>query len=567
VMIYDLFPMHGAPNVRLISVGKIIAGYEYVPASITGSNDRLYVSSHNATSPYAGGITYYDFHSGSGPTTPYTYGVPSVFGFTEIELAKNGLLYFAYNPSYSSGFVSGAGNLYYFDPSLPSSSSPVQAASGGEVSTYYNWGYYIQRQIDGENYDVTDYSVSAAQWDIEGVIQPNWSTINNLYICDGVLMLNALINSYHTSFSIIVENGTITPPFYTFTASGTQFSPSPLTINGSATTNSTNLISSFPWLDTYTGAIRVTITVNGCSNVPSPMLFNVAGSTTTLANYKAIKLNSPGVPSDKNLQTTLPITSTMPSGSTLAAFRTSIDNAVGWYGANSTMGIRAIITYGTYQIKVYQVDPNTGERIVISSVSAPDLFTASGSGSASGNLDFNNFTVIFDPTAPPFYASGVAGDDVDYFRYFYTWACNNSQLSDYSSRVYCVDFEVTTPSPFNCVATNKSYFRIANNGICSGVNNGANARYSSDGEEGMNEELSKKVLLYPNPVMDRFEISIPFDWSEGDIVVTNSVGQVIIKQLIQSDKLSFDISKLASGVYIYHITIDGIKYDGKLIKN
>lgn len=67
--------------------------------------------------------------------------------------------------------------------------------------------------------------------------------------------------------------------------------------------------------------------------------------------------------------------------------------------------------------------------------------------------------------------------------------------------------------------------------------------------------------------MDRFEISIPFDWNEGDIVVTNSVGQAIIKQPIQPDKLSFDIKKLASGMYIYHITVDGVKYDGKLIKN
>ena len=382
-------------------------------------------------------------------------------------------------------------------------------------------------------------------------------------------MLNALINSYHTSFSIIVENGTITPPFYTFTASSTQFSPSPVTINGSATTNSTNLISSFPWLDTYSGAIRVTITVNGCSNVLSRMLFNVAGSTTTLANYQYIRWNgnNPGSTPHKAPTTSLPITTAMPTGSTVATYRANLDNALGWMGPSATLGLWDINTNGTYTLKVYQVDGTTGARYFDPGTStfAPDLVDIVQTGSVSGGtFVFNGQTPTFDPLNGPFYATGSAASDAGYFKDFHDWAYSQGapEQADFSSRVYRIDFNVVTPAPFSCSVTKTSYFKIAINTSIT-KNQSGNSKIVNN----LDSASNNKLFIYPNPTSNQFEISIPFDWNEGDIVVTNSVGQAIIKQPIQPDKLSFDIKKLASGMYIYHITVDGVKYDGKLIKN
>lgn len=570
VMIYDLYPVHGAPSVRLISVGKYISGYEYVPAGITGSNERLYVSSHDATSPYSGGITYYDFNTGSGPSTPFTYSSHQVFGFTEIELAKDGNLYFAFNPTFGSGNVSGTGDLYYFNPASASSASPTLSAyGGGEVSTYFNWGYYIQRQIDGENYDVTDYAVSQAQWDIETVIQPNPTIVNNLYICDSNLVLNSTILSYHTSYNVKVEFGTITGTTTKFfTPSIIQNNPISVTFPGSSHINTVNLPDYFTWLNNYIGAIRVTVTVNGCGNAANSMLFNVVGSTNTIANYSSIKFNG-GTYQNKGIQKTLPIISSMPAaGANLSAFRNNIDTTVGWSSARSAIGIRDINTNGDWIVKVYQVDDTTGERYYDSLTSqfAPDLYVNTDSGViANTNFNFNDINYVFDGNNPPFYidTSSNLGDDVDYFRNFYTWACNNAQLTDYSSRVYCVYFEVTTPAPFSCVAINKSYFKIANNGICSGVDDGSKARLANISEEKMGKSAAS---LYPNPTSYTFSIVIPYEWEKAQFQLTNSVGQTMVSKNLSVDELTIDVSSYSSGIYFYHIMVDGVKHYGKLIK-
>jgi hypothetical protein len=567
VMIYDLYPVHGAPSVRLISVGKYISGYEYVPAGITGSNERLYVSSHDATSPYSGGITYYDFNTGSGPSTPFTYSSHQVFGFTEIELAKDGNLYFAFNPTFGSGNVSGAGDLYYFNPASASSASPTQAASGGEVSTYFNWGYYIQRQIDGENYDVTDYAVSQAQWDIAGIIQPNWFTINNLYICDSILMLNALISSYHTSYSIKIENGTVSPPFYNFIASGTQFSPNPLTINGSAANNSVNLIDVFSWLDTYTGAIKVTITVNGCGNASSYMLFNVAGSTTTLANYKYIRNNGGNFGSPyKTPTTTLPITTPMPIGNSYTIFRANLDTSLGWMGASATLGIDTINTNGTYELVIYQVDDSTGKRYYDSSIAmyAPNLAYYKKIGSVSnGSFHFNTQTVTFDASNPPFYATGNDTSDAAYFLDFHNWAFSQTPAirKDFKDRVYRIDFKVTTPSPFNCSVTKTSYFRIA---IDTAITK--NQSGQSKLTNATQFESKEIILLYPNPTSDQFEIFIPFEWVNAELKITNNIGQTVFSNKLSHNDSHINIAQFPSGLYFYKLIVDENNYEGKLIK-
>jgi hypothetical protein len=133
---------------------NIVSGIEYVPESIlpAGSNPRLYVSHHNWTSS-GGGIEYYE--TGTGWTNVTT---SSDYGFSELELAKNGRLYLASNPDAnnpSNGYYycPNPGELVVLDPANGSMGPVLYNGNPVPVQTRHsNWGYIIQNQIDGENY-------------------------------------------------------------------------------------------------------------------------------------------------------------------------------------------------------------------------------------------------------------------------------------------------------------------------------------------------------------------------------------------------------------------------------
>lgn len=422
VMIYDLYPVHGAPNVRLIAVGKNIAGYEYVPASITGSNKRLYVSSHNTTSPFAGGITYYDFNTGSGPTVPFTYGSQQVFGFTEIELAKNGSLYFAFNPTFGSGNVSSAGDLYYFDPSLSSSASPTKAGSGGEVSTYYNWGYYIQRQIDGENYDVTDYAMPQPQFDINGKIQPNPFNVNDIWYCSNKLNLNTTITGYHTYYTVKVDTGTITTGMFgikSFSQLGSSFPL--LTINNSKIHDTLDLVAYMSRLGKYNGSIRVTVTAYGCNTDTNIQLFNVKNPISGLMLAVAANPCNNGKVNGIRVDQ-LPIADQV---------FTSTPCMNGWVGAQ-TGGVTNPAFAGTGTVTnvtqtIDDVDPNTGAFIA-----------------NIGTLSSSNI-----PNSITYFSAIVYATNPGYF------------ITNYMSAIYKTYRYTLAVTEDGCTATDTIYFRIA----------------------------------------------------------------------------------------------------------
>ncbi len=155
---YDL--VAGTFNLVKSLPANTVAGMEFVPAVVSGSTyDRLYISYHS-TNPTViiGDLIYVEFDP-SGPTT-HTGFLPSTVsayqcGFSEIELAKNGLLYFGYNPAPASSGIIPTGSLYTLDPAT-GTASEVHLSGGAAIpltNIEQGSGYLIQTQIDGDDYN------------------------------------------------------------------------------------------------------------------------------------------------------------------------------------------------------------------------------------------------------------------------------------------------------------------------------------------------------------------------------------------------------------------------------
>lgn len=60
---------------------------------------------------------------------------------------------------------------------------------------------------------------------------------------------------------------------------------------------------------------------------------------------------------------------------------------------------------------------------------------------------------------------------------------------------------------------------------------------------------TKGIKISPNPFSDKFTIEIPADMNEGEISVSNSIGQEILKQPLTERISVLDLGKFPSGIY------------------
>lgn len=555
----------------------VISGLEYVPYA---GGDRIYMSYH--TSGGTAGIGYVTLAAPSvlingltsipGSTAGYGYG------YTEIERGRDGKLYFAYHPNYALGYITigDIGKLYSMDPA----NGVVNAVNIGvtqvNVNTLTsNWGYFIQSQIDGENYNAANYYLEPSLNVANATSTP--TVLADLYICNGTLPINTTIKGLHTGYTVTVVTGSA-QYFYEngqwifLYSLATQPTPNSYTVTNSSENHTTDLLSNIPFLSSYTGDIYVTVKANGCGgSATTGMIFRLKGATNTFADFKAVKYNG-GLKTAKAIQTTLPITSPMPVGSTNAVsdLQNAVDAITGWCTANTTMGIRDINTNtigGSYTCRVYEAkdstyfDPASGINVTIAKrqniggIDAPDIYRTTFPGAASGAvIDFNNSTVTFDGTKPPYYVDASNGfTDFDWFREYYKWAYDNNQLTAYSAKQYCV--EVTVVTSTGCSETKKSFFRIANNGL----KNGSGARMAQG-------ETISEVKLYPNPAKNEVRIELPSDIISAKVVLMDMLGREVLIQNNITSNSSFNISHLPAGTYLYQVNTDGVLTHGKLVK-
>ena len=66
----------------------------------------------------------------------------------------------------------------------------------------------------------------------------------------------------------------------------------------------------------------------------------------------------------------------------------------------------------------------------------------------------------------------------------------------------------------------------------------------------INENISDKVEVYPNPLKDKVTVMAE---QMKSLTVTNMTGQVVMRQDVDTDETILDLSELNSGLYILNI--------------
>jgi len=270
------------------------------------------------------------------------------------------------------------------------------------------------------------------------------------------------------------------------------------------------------------------------------------------------------------------IASTMPSDPNLALFRCLIGNAAGWEGAGNA-GITNFSISGSYTVEVYEADAS-GNRQVISGTPAPPIFLKYGSSpTATLVLTFNTSGngTGFDPSATPYFSDGTADGSGalgsgQYFRDRYAEAYYNTigglpgeNLTAFSNVIFCVDMKQI--SPFGCIASKKSYFKVANNGLL----NGRGARMGTSGEEEeTGVEEYKSLEIFPNPTNGIVYIPLANDDRNVQLTLSDNIGRQVMKSNnLEAGHGEIDMTELPAGVYFYTILKNNSTYKGKIVKH
>ncbi|KAA9338731.1 T9SS type A sorting domain-containing protein [Hymenobacter busanensis] len=66
-------------------------------------------------------------------------------------------------------------------------------------------------------------------------------------------------------------------------------------------------------------------------------------------------------------------------------------------------------------------------------------------------------------------------------------------------------------------------------------------------------QLAQQVHLYPNPTAGQLTLQRPASWGATDVEVHNSVGQVVLRQLLRAADTQLDVRSLPAGVYLLHL--------------
>jgi hypothetical protein len=565
-----IWPSPGGPN-------SIINGYEYEATS-----RRLYISYVNPTA-LTGGIGYYDLNAFI--LTFVNVSFDYRFGYSEIEYAKNGKLYVAYNGAGTNNFTT-AGNVYSIDIptsimtattySVPAVNNVLYAASCNK--------YLIQTQIDGEDYESGSYithdiiaSSTKMYFETAGGAQTLTTTPSSaptfLTCGEDALFFTTQIKGMPQGYTIKVTKGSILPT-NVFVRAGGDDTKTFWRPNQSASTIDIAFLyktsMARPWemvpISYINEDLEIEVISNDvCSNTVSKKFYVKIRPVDFPFDIEKMRATSAATISGK--MSTTPVTTSPPTtNSSLALFKQNIDLAVGWMGAN-TAGVGGLTLPSSLEgnIKVYQAD-NTGARLVIGSNIAPNIIDLDfDSDIIESGFYFNYSTLAFDASLPPFYVDVTSepGDGL-FFRDFYEAALFGDipmTLSEYSDLHFCIEATVTEKTSTRCQYIKKYYFRIANNGA---FTNGRNGKMVDEEEEANGVNVP---LISPNPFSTFLNLYIPSLEMFERFEVYDLSGRLVYenRQLNQGVN-TIDLQELSSAVYFYKVIYKNETISGKVIK-
>jgi|GEM_PF-4468164 hypothetical protein len=533
---------------------EIFSGFEMLPASQSPNGHELvFYSSHNRTTG-AGSLRYVDMTTLS--SVNVGGGTPAAFGYTDIERARNGKLYLAYNPGFGmpTGSVynlsTNPGWLYMIDPATMSPAPVMNGTSYISINSYTLHRYTIQNQIDGENYDFISSRPGIQSLNINGASDfytryalmqahdPYHLRAITVWNCNGVLNLNALVKDAYNSYYVKLETGikTLTPDgfggYYEGFAPNATYAHGP--IFSSPANNTLNLTSTFSALANYNGLFQVTYVINGaCGTDTVRQLFDLK-KASVLVNFMMAAPN--GCPAQSPYQSlTFPTLAQPVTGVTPPCVN-------GWLGANScgitSAGWSASATntsiVGNPSLRVDQVDATTGAFI-------KNIFV-------DNNLAFTSSAYLFNN-----------GYSLGYFNQ------NYGQMDNIKNNfVFKVTAAVNTQ---DCgLISNYSYFKIIDGGPQYGSGN-----WWRSGKEGTEQALAA-VHVFPNPATNQVHVSwlIAEQPTNARITLVDALGRAVLQQQFTeaqgSNEQVVQIEQLAAGMYHYTLATSAGQYTGKLVK-
>ena len=79
-------------------------------------------------------------------------------------------------------------------------------------------------------------------------------------------------------------------------------------------------------------------------------------------------------------------------------------------------------------------------------------------------------------------------------------------------------------------------------------------------------EKNDKINIYPNPVIEKLNIEIPFEYINGEVSIYNIFGQKLYNQIITTPNTKLDISSYETGSYYINYKKDDFFNSDKIIK-
>jgi len=374
-------------------------------------------------------------------------------------------------------------------------------------------------------------------------------------------------NNLSPNMTLTVTKGTWSGTVFTATATASTYTTTGW--NGlNAGLNLNSLFTSY--LNNYAGYLQVTLTLPNeyCDGAPVSKSYVISiGQASFLGNYSAVCYIVSGcTTSDSKTAWTNPSTiPTAVSTNTIPnSFKCDVANGNGWQSCKK-VGINNFTFVGSYTVEVYQADPTTGNRIVISGSVAPNVYARIDDAGITGSLDFNEFAygAGYDGSTPfgcdlTADANGVTGNGNFFIGYYNAVKANATNLAAMSARVWCVDVRIVSPS--GCVVNKKTYFKIVNNGV---NNNGWQMRMDNSDEGNMETETSWSI--FPNPSTDVFNISIENGNGTAQLEVFDYAGKLMKAEAMSGFEHRIDLSGYAKGIYFVKLNSNGQSTTKKIV--
>jgi len=98
-------------------------------------------------------------------------------------------------------------------------------------------------------------------------------------------------------------------------------------------------------------------------------------------------------------------------------------------------------------------------------------------------------------------------------------------------------------------------------------NLGSNQEFEGENSDiTSNSSISMEIKVYPNPVLDKLNISFAKDFSNAKMQIVDALGKILISRNLYQSIYQVDFSNFKPGIYFVKILVDGHQEVFKVVK-